>query len=202
MTPPDIQLNGSHPWEPFDIPGGTEPVSLFRLRYEEQTRAMVLLVRFPAGWKRTVTGFYETAEELLIIDGTLLMSGLTLTPGDWGYFPKRWLRTDMSAPTEVLAFARFSGPARWTPTDEQLNLPHQAARLADVTPDGTSPIGSGDASALHVGADGASYLITDLERVVNTGPGYELLDLETMEWSWIANGDASPSAARAFCRIP
>lgn len=100
-------------WTQFPIPGGTAPVPIARLRSDPSSRAQSLFVRFPAGWSRPVSGYYEAAEELVVIAGVLRMSGVIYRPGDWGYVPAGSVRSSTDAPEQCLVFARFFGPARW-----------------------------------------------------------------------------------------
>lgn len=84
------------------------------LRDDREARSRTLLVRFPAGWARPETGSYEASEEVLILSGTLTMSGRTYEPGEWAFLPPGWLREGTWAKDgEVIALARFDGPPRW-----------------------------------------------------------------------------------------
>ena len=171
------------------------------LRYELDTRARILLVKFPEGWARTQNGFYTSAEELIVLEGTLEMSGLTIIAGDYGYFPAGWLRHDMRAPTEVLAFARFAGPARWTLGDDGSG-DHTLRSLATTHPDHETPTGVGLSTTLHTQDPhdpSTSLLVEGITPAVATSPT-DLLDLTTFDWHWIDQGATIPAVPRAFQR--
>lgn len=105
-----IDLDGPLDWQEHDIPGGSEPVRLARLRVGVNT---VNAVRFPAGWRRAADGAYESAEEFTVLTGALHMSGAIFVEPHWAYVPAGWRRTNTHVHEEVLAVARFEGPPRW-----------------------------------------------------------------------------------------
>lgn len=102
-------------WEPFDVPGGSEPVAVSRLHAEPESRAVTLVVRFPAGWRRPEAGSYAAAEEVYLIDGALEMNGTRYEAGTWFRVPAGAVRRQTATPQGAIALARFDGPARWTP---------------------------------------------------------------------------------------
>ena len=102
-------------WEPFDVPGGSLPVSVSRLHADPVTRAMTLVVRFPAGWERAEVGSYSSTEEVYLLAGTLEMNGTRHEAGSWLRVPAGASRRRTATPGGAVALARFDGPARWTP---------------------------------------------------------------------------------------
>ena len=102
-------------WEPFEVPGGSVPVSVSRLHADPETRAVTLVVRFPAGWQRPEAGAYSAAEEVYLLDGSLEMNGTPYGAGTWFRVPAGAVRRHTASPGGAVALARFDGPARWTP---------------------------------------------------------------------------------------
>lgn len=105
-------------WEPFDIPGGTSPVSIHRLHSDPTTRAMTLVVRFPAGWQRPQAGSYSAAEEAYVLEGAIEINANRFYAGEWFHIPTGLVRHVMSSPDGAVVLARFDGPPRWTPEEQ------------------------------------------------------------------------------------
>ncbi|HEX9695240.1 MAG TPA: hypothetical protein VGB64_02880 [Actinomycetota bacterium] len=176
-------------WAEFPIPGGAAPVPIVQLRFDPASRAQTLFVRFPAGWSRPVSGFYEAAEEFVVISGTLRMSGATYEPGDWGYVPAGSVRTATDVLGECLVFARFDGPARW----------REAAEAAGPAPM-TAPL-SGEPRELRRG-DGSIVRYGPVEAGVPAAGDTEVLDLARAAYAFVAAGSPLPPVDGAcFVRV-
>lgn len=172
-----------------------------RLR-EEPSRAQSLIVRFPAGWSRPVAGSYATSEELVVIEGSLTLSGEVYVPGDWAFLPAGWLRDGTDADGHVLAYARFGGPARWTrgagAPDGVLRAQLDPATLGSPT---ESPLGSGDAWLLRDGDDDQAWCVTGVRARTKSPVNAEIYDLDARAWTFTAAGGSLPKVAgTAFCR--
>lgn len=102
-------------WQEVTIPDGSPAVGVARLR-EEAGGAFWVLVRFPAGWSRPVTGHYLVEEEFWVLEGELVMSGVTYGPERGGRVPAGTPRSDTRSEGGALTVARFAGPATWTRT--------------------------------------------------------------------------------------
>lgn len=192
-----VDLSAPPAWSDFDIPDGSAPVRTARLG--ERT----LLVAFPSGWERVEGGTYEAAEEMVVLDGELRMSGETYTALDWAWFPAGCLRRETRARTAVLALARFFGPARWAASDRA--GPASSRRHLGDRPgaaDFASPLGAGRAWMLHSGVEATSFLVEALETGTPSPAGAELLDLAGRRWAWVPAGAPLPAFSGAcFCRI-
>lgn len=200
MTKPHVvALDGDLAWVPFDIPGGSEPVRLVRLRAEPETGALTVLVRFPAGWERPGPGSYEAAEEAVFLDGTLEMSGETYRDGDWGWIAARAVRFGTRAGGEVLALARFSCPPRWVPSWECEAVFHR--RLEPCGEPSPSPVGSGKAWLLRRGTPDSAWLADPPEPRAAAPCDTELIDLGGRSWAFVPAGSAFPRLeGPCFCR--
>lgn len=104
-----ISLTGPLDWGKTAIPGGTPEVDICRLRVDPVTKASTSLVRFPAGWSRSADVFYAVDEEIVILDGELLVSGVSYTEGQYGFIPAGSLRRASATPDGCLALAHFAG---------------------------------------------------------------------------------------------
>lgn len=176
MITPDT----AHGWTPIDIPGGSAPVPIVVLRRDPASRAQTMFVRFPAGWSRPVAGFYEAAEELVVISGVLHMSGITYKPGDWGYIPAGSVRTSTDTPEECVVFAHFDGPARWQAAAEASGPPHMTETLSGAP----RVLRSGDGSQASFGP-----LKPDEVAATDT----EVLELERSTFAFVAAGQSLPA---------
>ena len=72
-------------------------------------------VRFPEGWSRPEVGHYAVAEEFLVLEGSLSLSGRAWNAGGHAWIPAFERRHDLASPTGCLVFAWFGGTPRWIP---------------------------------------------------------------------------------------
>lgn len=94
------------------IPDSSPQVDALRLRIGSDGSSTIL-VRFPAGWKREVPGFYECAEEFVVLEGELHLSDLVFVTGDHGWVPARGARGLTHSPIKTYALAHFFGIPKW-----------------------------------------------------------------------------------------
>ena len=167
-----VPLGGDLHWVDVPIPGGTVPASMAVLRDEPITRARTVLVRFPTGWAREEAGHYLADESFVVLDGTLNMNGETYEPRSCVFVPAGAQRFATRSPQEVLAFAHFSGPARWVVGDGRGGLIERRALELVAAPD--------------PGARAA----------VDT----EWLNLDTRAWVWIPAGVGAPMMSGLWFR--
>jgi hypothetical protein len=99
-------------WNQVTIPDSSPSVTVARLRGEPDGASWVL-VRFPPGWARLVSGHYLAAEEYWLLEGELVLNGVTHRLGECDRVPAGAVRTDTRTPLGALIIARFSAPARW-----------------------------------------------------------------------------------------
>ena len=103
-------------WSEVTIPDSSPAVRLARLR-SGVDGSFAVLVRFPAGWTRPISGYYLADEEFWVLEGDLTVSGVDYGVGDGGAIPAGTVRTNSSSRAGALALAFFSGSARWLRTD-------------------------------------------------------------------------------------
>jgi hypothetical protein len=72
-------------------------------------------VRFPKGWARPDVGHYAVAEEFVVLEGALSLSGQTWHAGEQAWVPAYERRHKLASPTGCLVFAWFGGTPRWIP---------------------------------------------------------------------------------------
>lgn len=169
-----VDLKGDLDWGDFDIPGGSQPVSLAPLRRDEGITAVV---RFPAGWHRDEAGAYECGEEFTILGGALHMSGAYYVAPHWIFCPIGYRRVETHVHEDMLCVARFDGPARWREGEGQsdvvlIDAPVRGA-ARELRPNGTW-----------------------LRNGITSGPAdatVELLSPTTMTWAWIPAGEQMPA---------
>lgn len=124
-------------WIESTIPGSSPPVRLVRLHADAETGASVTLVAFPPGWTRPGTGHYPCAEEFVVLDGRIEITGEVYPAGEYVYLPPRATRTDgVVGPEGCRALAWFSGRPAWTPGEASISADHAAQ---DVPLDAAGP---------------------------------------------------------------
>lgn len=115
--PPVFDLDALRPSRSAVIPASSWPVAIERLHLDVVTRATVSLVVFPPGWAREETGAYGCAEEFVVLDGSLAVSGLDFVAGEWVHLPAGWVRSRSASRAGARALAFFSGVPAWLPGD-------------------------------------------------------------------------------------
>lgn len=140
MSDPTITTPDDAHWSSFSIPDGEPEIGLCRLG-SDHDGAFTVLVRFPPGWARPVTGWYDAAEEALILDGELTMSGRTHRAGEFARWGVDYTRVGTSTTDGATVLAWFSGLNRWTRgTTEHTEL-DAACRWREVVP---VPVAAGE----------------------------------------------------------
>ena len=199
LAPVVVDLAGDLDWVDFEIPASNPPVRLATLRVEP-SRGRTVLVRFPAGWERPEAGSYSCAEEMVLLQGTLEMSGARYDAWDWAYVPRRAERAATRARSEVLALARFDGPARWNAEASQAG--EILRRGLEVGPGALpSPLGEGRAWSLRRGAADSTWLL-DAPPAGEVAPSaVEVLALRSRRWASVRAGEPLPDLdGLCFCR--
>ncbi len=173
------------PCVPIPFPGASAPANVTILRRDPETGGLASLVEFPPGWNRAEAGTYDVAEEMLVLDGEIQMSGLECPLGTYLWnapgTPRYDSRSDLGA--HVLAF--FAGPAEWrTLTEEQ-------ARAA-VGPDQRHRILSGGAPGKLRGDANDRESVSLVQEPpdadsVSTGDR-DVYGLETGRYVWVPAG--------------
>ncbi len=190
-------------WESQDVPDSMPVPTVVRLPSHVADRSFSVLVRFPAGWSRPFSGYYESTEEIFLLEGQVAMSGATYSAGDYGWFPDGYLRSGSSS-TGSLTLAWFSGPARWrrsehSPEDfrssEVVVCRRGGARAMD------SPLGP--ARCLRSGLTRSTFLLDSVDAAVSPpATRVELLAIDHGLWVSAAPGSRIPAIdGRAFCRL-
>ena len=169
------------PWMAVRIGGSDRDVELTRLHVDSSSRATTSLVRFPRGWQRPGTGHYACAEELLVLEGAITVSGTAYAAGDYGYLPPFVRRTASATPEGCLALAWFSGPPVWTEggAEDRVTHPgvHGPAETGRRLPRDDVPGGSSVSPAVPAAVPAPS----------------ELVSLTDWTWVLVASGDPVPS---------
>ncbi len=105
---PSVSLD----WVTLHVPGGSAPVDMSALPSAPEL-GVVALCRFPFGWERTQTGYYDIHEELVYLVGEMTVMSHELTgqlatsfhPGDHVIRPRHQLRTGNCTVTGCLTLA-------------------------------------------------------------------------------------------------
>jgi hypothetical protein len=95
-----------------DSSPGTKLVTYFV--NDTESRSRLMLVEFPVGFTREQTGHYPAYEELLILDGSLKISGYEFKKDDYVLFPPNFTRSNTSCPEGCLALVWWSSKPGWS----------------------------------------------------------------------------------------
>jgi len=118
-TPPaikDVDLDaGDLTWLEHNIAGSDQPAKLVMLHADADRGTRTVLVEFPPGWRRDAVGHQPAGEEMVLLSGSLTMSGLTVGLGDYLTVEPRATRSATSVTDGTRALVWFSGPGGgWT----------------------------------------------------------------------------------------
>lgn len=178
-------------WRVLPIPDSSSHVDTIRLcvgSYGSST----LLVRFPAGWKREVEGFYECAEEFVVLEGELHLSDFVFVTGDHGWVPARGARGLTHTPVKTYALAHFFGFPKW--------INDRAARFesSETRRHRNCEIGDLIRGDVGDGTPGSTYFRGAGENVT-TETGGEAITVDG-RWSELLPGEIVTLPADAFIR--
>ncbi len=181
-----ISLTGSLDWGKTAIPGGTPDVDICRLRVDPVTKASTSLVRFPPGWSRSADVFYAVDEEIVVLDGELLVSGVSYTAGQYGFIPAASLRRASATPNGCLALAHFAGiPAALSAEQAATSEVGPTLRLDLGSHHAGTETGSyGIGQRLRSRPYGECWLVSGATNLATMTGATEALSIED-SWTWI-----------------
>ncbi|MGI5158881.1 cupin domain-containing protein [Microbispora sp. CA-102843] len=174
-------------WTTVPMPGAADPVRLVRLHLDHATRSSVSLVRFPSGWSRPGAGHYTCAEEFVVLDGRISVSGTDFEAGTYAYLPPGATRTaTLAGGRGCLAVAWFSGapvwrdgPAAGIPDHDPVNGPVHGSPGQRRK---RSPAVPGEAAMLPSVADLPERLAEPVD----------LLFADVARWAYVPQGEPLP----------
>lgn len=190
-------------WESQDVPDSQPVPTVVRLPSHASDRSFSVLVRFPAGWSRPHCGYYESTEEIFLLEGGVAMSGATYSAGDYGWFPAGYLRSD-STSTGSLTLAWFSGPARWRRSEHSPEGFRSSEVVVCRQGDARAMDSSlGPARCLRSGRTRSTFLLDGVDATVSpAGTRVELLAIDQGLWVCAAPGSRIPAIdGRVFCSL-
>jgi hypothetical protein len=182
-------------WTP--MPGSSAMVESVLLHLDPDTRARLLLVRFPPGLSRPERGRFDVGEELVVLSGRAWLSSISYRAGHYGWIPPEGTRHDLSTPDGALVLAWFSGRPQWTAGAGAPTGPSIRAPLDTMTvPPGGVPLRGGGPGDAH----GATVLLPAAPREVAVPTA--LLWVDGWRWHRALPGEAVPErAGRVLARM-
>ena len=96
-------------WIEHAIAGSDLPAKLSMLHADEARGTRSVFVKFPDGWRRDVVGNQPAGEEMLILTGSLTLSGHTADAGEYLVVEPRATRAATSVADGTSAVVFFSG---------------------------------------------------------------------------------------------
>ena len=83
------------------------------LSVDDETGERTLIVRYPAGWRRSEPEHSTADEELLVLSGELELNGLVYGPLTYAFLPAGHLRREAATPRGALVISFFEGEPRF-----------------------------------------------------------------------------------------
>jgi hypothetical protein len=165
------------------LPGAAQP-TMHRLLHADPGQAQAHAVRFPPNWTRT-GGRYSVAEEIVVLRGDLLIGGVQLSSGEYGWVPASAHRSHSEVGAAgCLAVAWFAGAPRWEARIEP------AVETMTLRPVPAASVERRDAAGVVLCRGHSPGALLEL-----TGPRSEILYLERGIWSWTSTGDSTRRAS-------
>jgi hypothetical protein len=97
------------PWR-RGLYGGAYPDVYHKVLSKDQdSGASSLLVRYPAGWKRTRAEYFDVDEEFYVLDGTLTINGNVYSKDTYAHLPRGYTRARASSRRGAVVLTFFSG---------------------------------------------------------------------------------------------
>jgi hypothetical protein len=113
MTTTD--LNGDLSWLEHTISGSDKPARMVMLHASAERNTRTVLVEFPPSWTRDAVGHQPAGEEMVILTGSLSISGETAPAGSYLLVEPRATRSATSVEDGTRALVWFSGAGGgWT----------------------------------------------------------------------------------------
>jgi quercetin dioxygenase-like cupin family protein len=143
------------------------------LSYDPDSKAVTVILRYPAGWSLDQAHYLDSDEELYVLSGTLIIEGVTYGDGDYAYLPAGLPHTLIESPqgADVLTF--YEGAHKRVAGDAPEGL-YDATKLVERIPTKSVPWGS--ATDPKVAAPGVKRL--GLRKDADTGDTTWLLDVD------------------------
>ncbi len=174
------------------IPGSTMPVEVIQIHtWKNGTNLMI--VKFPPGWSRPITGSYLGAEEFFVFEGEIQMSGDSFKSGDHVWVPPRSLRMETQTPRGAIALAWFYGKVEWITHDESEGVISQKkTHVANIK--------SGEIRTKNAdGIIGRTYKIG--EGLFTPEVECEILNVESRTWKLISAGETISLSDQDLVRL-
>jgi hypothetical protein len=97
-------------WIEHAIAGSDLPARLCMLNADEARGTRTVFVKFPDGWRRDAVGHQPAGEEMLMMTGSLTLSGVTANVGDFLVVEPKATRSATAVADGSSAVVFFSGP--------------------------------------------------------------------------------------------
>lgn len=174
------------------IPDSTTSVKMRRLHTWENGTS-VMIVNFPTGWSRPIEGSYACAEEFLVFEGEIEMSGDVISAGVHTWVPPHSLRLGARTPHGAVALAWFYGKTDWNRRVGDEGIISQVC---------TQIAGTTHGEIRRNGSDSiAGSTIKPALGAFTSEKEYEVIDIGKREWSLFAPGHVFTCGEKEIVRL-
>lgn len=174
------------------IPDSTQTVKMSRIHVWDNG-ASLAAVTFPPGWSRPIVGSYLCAEEFIIFEGELQMSGETFLANDHVWVPPQSLRIASFSPHGAVTMAWFYGKPVWVPLEKGEGAVSQIKTHIDATTSGEIR----KSSANNV----PGRTLKPLAGEFTSAQEYEVIDLGKRTWDQYSAGEKIRLSGQELVRL-
>ncbi|MGB1876504.1 MAG: cupin domain-containing protein [Rhodospirillaceae bacterium] len=143
------------------------------LSFDESSKAVTTILRYPAGWTLAQDHYVDSDEELFVLSGALTINGTTYEDGDYAYLPAGFQRSSMTSTTGADVMTFFEGAHQRVEGSAPSGL-YNRDKLVERIP--TKSVTWGSATDPKVAAPGVKRL--GLRQDPDTGDTTWMLDVD------------------------
>jgi quercetin dioxygenase-like cupin family protein len=143
MTRPHIEFIQSQvlSWKRLGDGSSRPGADAKALSYDPETKAVTVIMRYPAGWSLPEAHYLDSDEEFFVLAGELWVGSMAYRRGDYAYLPAGMPRPSMNSPLGADVLTYHEGTHRTVTGDAPLGL-HDPARLIAKIESESMPWGS------------------------------------------------------------
>jgi quercetin dioxygenase-like cupin family protein len=134
MTRPHIEFIQSQvlPWKRLSDGSSRPGADAKALSYDPDTKAVTVIMRYPAGWSFPEAHYLDSDEEFFVLAGELWVGSVVYRRGDYAYLPAGMPRPGMNSPYGADVLTYHEGTHRTIFADAPVGLYDPARLIAKI----------------------------------------------------------------------